>query len=189
MDALLPLRRADTGIAGFERFWHRSQVQGITRADAHSSVEVQGVFRVEVGVGTFGVIVELEMAEQGYCREDVLDVERFAPAGVSDDDVRRVAVFPQLEQFSGDGLAVEHALFEAAQVVVCGGSNLASRFVDDGVADFWVARGVRLAEGDDVVLRGAGKLRSQMCGEVAELPREVLVDEEDVHPIARSRRR
>ena len=57
------------------------------RAQAPRIAEDRDEFRVEAHIDAVGVIVELEIGQQGYVGKHILDEQRFAPAAVADDQV------------------------------------------------------------------------------------------------------
>ena len=172
MQAVLPAGRGDALVAVFQV----EQVQGVAGADARGAVQVQGEFRVEVRIGPMGVVVELAEVDQPSGGECLLGVERFPPTGVGQDDVRPVSPPLEVQEQAKNLLPMQDRIFERAYVgmsVVAGGS--VRRVAQQGYA----GQPRRLVPGDGQHL-DAG-LFTQAVSNMAELPWEVLVDEQDTH--------
>ena len=121
-------------------------------------------------------IEELGVQQDGDFGPDVAHEQCFAPAAVTDNQVRRVSFLPENQQRIGDGGGARCA------GGVVGGEGVAVSRV--GLLPFVGAHGdnrrAAIVGGDDgqeVVFAG----RFQGGGDVEELAGEVLVEEEDLH--------
>ena len=169
---VLPEGRRHAGIGRLEPH----ELDDVLGADAAVGVEARLVVGIEADVGADGMVVELEEAEQRGVGKDVLQVQRLAPAGMADDDVRHEALALQRQRLAGDFLGVEDAALGIADVAVGGLRRLAVRLVQH-LGDVRQLQPFALGDEDHAVLRIGG----EPLADVLVLPRHVLVDKEVVH--------
>jgi hypothetical protein len=173
MLALLPVRRRDGGVAVRQI----ERMQRVPGADARAIVEGARKLRVEADVGALAAVVPLAVVDETRVREHVLRIERRAPARMGQDRVGREAALLQIQHGPHGGLAVQGGRLHLAKV----GMLVRSAFTREAIADEPLeagqAGGGLAAERAHVPTR---PFRPDLH-EMAELPGEVLVDDEQAH--------
>ena len=151
------------------------QARGVLAA--HACIAGQCVateLRIETHIQTCSRIMELQQCQHPGLRPDITQEQTLAPARVGDDDVRIKPLRPQLCGRQSTGLAADDFGLKIFGQRVGIGTRAAlqpiaqQRYVGQPRAPH--------AQRFDVVA-----CPHQMRREVLELPREVLVDEQDVH--------
>ncbi len=162
----------------------RHEVVGLAGEGAQTLVGAGGELGVKAHVGGVGPVVPLAQVDQPAVRENVFEVEGFAPAGVGQHDVGCEAGLLELHQALEHRLAMQHRGFKAGAIGVGVGRGGAVRLV----AQRLHARqaGCALASEGDELDVGAG-LQGQ--GHMPELAGKVLVDEQHTCPAAGLRAR
>jgi hypothetical protein len=94
------------------------QVDGIFRPHHRQPVLGNREFRVEVHVLSGEIVEELEVTEQRGVRENILQVEQFAPAVMSDDDIRHEAERPDFPGRRRRRLGAAHGDLELARMLM-----------------------------------------------------------------------
>lgn len=172
----LPCRRTDTEIHTIET----KQIADILGADAWPRIRARGIAGIKAGIGAACTIEEFEVTDERCILENIFQVSDFAPAVVPDDHVRDKSRFFQAKRHTRNCLRIQHMCFCIAQIAVRLRSGLA-RWSVYHFLHAWNTCFLALRDEDNTILGFSRKRLRQM----PELPREILMDEQDFHETPR----
>lgn len=143
---------------------------------ARSRVELLGDAALELDVGSFGAVEELEVADERNLRIDVFQVPDLAPAVVAEHDVGEEARLLERKGSPCDFLPIQHPCLCLAKVAMGMARRLPLRCVNDllHVSQRTV---LSLRYGNDCV----SVLSAKVACEMEILPREVLMYQKYLH--------
>ena len=131
MKGMLPMGWRDAQVALFEV----EQMQGIAQAQARGVVQRRGKLGIEARIRSLMLVIELTEMDQGDVGEYILDEQRLSPAGMRQDHIRAISLAPLLQQQSRYLLAMQHCVFQRAQITM----RLSGRRPDGTVSEQWYA--------------------------------------------------
>ena len=133
-------------------------------------------FGIEIDIDAAGAIVELEITEQRHIGPHITDVEQFAPAMMTDDDVRIETELLEIRSGAGDDVGTPHRGIEFARCDMRIRRRSVRLWIGYRSHARYLVR-VRLAEEHHVVLPRC----DQMPDDMQVLSREILVNEQIFH--------